>query len=91
MADAKWLKLGLIKKSDKGTQYLQLGTPKSKYEPVNVELVVKDLNGKVLASVTNPSINVNNPRKRPGITETQLASIPDYIMAELTLPPPKKA
>lgn len=34
-------------------------------------------------------LNVQNPRKRPGITEDQLAKIPDFVVAELFIPPPK--
>jgi hypothetical protein len=33
-------------------------------------------------------LQVMNPRKRPGITEEQLGKIPDYVLADLVLPPP---
>ena len=82
--------LATIKKNDKGNQYLSLGTNKDKYMPVNVELVVKDLTGKVLATVANPKLTVQNPRKRPGITEDQLSKIPDFILADVSLAPSKE-
>lgn len=86
----KWIKLGTIRKGKKGNNYIALGTAKSKYEPVNVKVTVTDLSGKVLAEVTNPSLNAQNPRKRAGITEEQAAKIPEYILAELSLAPDKK-
>lgn len=85
----EWHKIGTIKNGKTGNKYLALGSPKSKYKPVNVELVVKDLDGKVLATVVNPNLNCSDPRKRPGITEQQLGLIPDYVVAEVTLPPDK--
>lgn len=92
MADKKkWYKLGTIKESEKGTRYLALGSPKSTYEPVNVTVIVTDLSGKELARAVNPSLNIQNPRKRPGITEEQAAKIPAYVMAEVSLPPAKDA
>lgn len=84
-----WINLGAIKKGKKGNQYIALGSPKSKYKPVNVEVVVKDLDGKVLAQALNPTFNVQNPRKRVGATEEQLAKIPEYLLAELSLAPAK--
>ena len=89
MSDSKqqWLKVGLIKKSNSGSQYLALGTPKSGFRPCQVELVVKDMDGKVLARVDNPTLNIQNPRKRKDITEEQLAKIPDFILAEISLAP----
>lgn len=86
---AKWIKLGQVKLGKTGNNYISLGTPKSKFEPVNVRLVITDLQGKVLADVTNPSLNAQNPRKRPGITPEQAEKIPDYLLAELSLPPAK--
>lgn len=35
-------------------------------------------------------LNVQDPRNRPGITEEQLAKIPDFVVAELFLPPAKE-
>ena len=93
----KWVKLGAIKASKKTDangkstgSYISLGTPKSKYEPSNVRIVVTDLKGNTLADVTNPTINVQNPRKRVGITAENLAKIPEYLLAELSLPPAKE-
>lgn len=35
-------------------------------------------------------LNVQNPRKRPGITPEQLEKIPDFVVAELFIPPAKE-
>ena len=86
----KWFKLGLIKKGKSGNNYITLGNPKGKYEPLNVEVIVTDMSGKVLTKSTNPNLNVQNPRKRPGITVEQAERIPEYILAELSLPPAKE-
>lgn len=85
-----WLRIGSIKKSDKGHQYLTLGTEKAKFKPFTVELIVKDATGKVLAHVTNPNLNVQNPRKRPGISEEDANKIPSFLMADVSLPPAKE-
>jgi hypothetical protein len=95
MAENKWIKLGAVKASkpkdgkSSGGMYIQLGTPKSKYEPVNVKLVITDLKGNVLREVENPNLTVQDPRKRNGITDEQKAKIPEYVKAEISLPPTK--
>lgn len=38
----------------------------------------------------NQILNVQNPRKRPGITEEQLSKIPDFVVAEIFIPPAKE-
>jgi hypothetical protein len=86
----EWFNIGLIKVGKSGNNYMALGTPKSKYKPVNIELVVKDLEGKVLTTVTNPTLNVSDPRKRGGLTEEQLGNIPTWVKAEISLPPAKE-
>jgi hypothetical protein len=35
-------------------------------------------------------LNIQNPRKRPGITEEQLAKIPDFVVAEVYIPPARE-
>lgn len=85
----EWVKLGAIKKSDKGSQYIALGI-KGKYKPCTVEVTVKDSTGKVIATATNPNITIQNPRKRKGITEEDAAKIPEFLLAELSLPPVKE-
>lgn len=90
MNNKEWLKLGAIKKGAKGNDYIAFGSPNSKFKPVNVRVVVEDMEGKVLASVLNPSLNVQNPRKRVGISEEQLEKIPAYLLAEVSLPPSKE-
>ena len=32
-------------------------------------------------------LNVQNPRKRPGISEADLQKIPDFVVAEVFIPP----
>ena len=93
----KWVKLGTLmsnKKTDSEGKptgsYIQFGTAKSKYQPVNVKITVTDLNGNVVAEVTNPNLHVQDPRKRPGITDEQKAQIPAYILREISLPPAKE-
>jgi len=90
MTKSKWLNLGSVRKGRSGNTYIQLGSPKDKYNPVTVELIVKDPAGNVLAKVENPALNTQNPRKRPGVTEEQLAKIPEFLLANVTLPPAKE-
>ena len=89
MKNKEWLNLGSIKVGKTGSSYLQLGTAKSKYKPYNIKLVVEDLDGKVLASVLNPNLNIQDPRKRPGITDDQKDKIPEWLRAEVSLSPAK--
>lgn len=35
-------------------------------------------------------LNIQDPRKRPGITPEQLAKIPDFVKAEIFLAPPRE-
>lgn len=86
----KWHKVALIKRSKAGSQYLSFGNPQDKYQPVNVKVVVEDLNGKVLTEELNPVMFIQDPRKRKGITEDQAGKIPDFIRAEVSLAPAKK-
>jgi hypothetical protein len=89
MADNKsWIKLGSIRKGKTGNSYIALGSPKDK-QPTTVELVVKDASGAVLATVVNPMLQVQNPRKRPGATEEQIAKVPEWLVADISLPPAK--
>ncbi len=89
MKHTQWFNVGQIKVGKTGNSYLTLGSPKSKV-PLTVELVVKDATGKVVATVTNPNLNIQDPRKRAGITEEQLALVPSWIKAEVALPPSKE-
>ncbi len=90
MSNKQWIKVGAIKTSSKGNDYLALGSPKSNYKPVNVKLVVEDMEGKVLATVLNPNLTVANPRKRVGATAEQIEKIPSYLKAEISLGPDKE-
>lgn len=87
---ANWLKLGTIRKGKTGNQYISLGSPKDK-SPLTVELIIKDASGAVVAQVTDPMLQVQNPRKRPGATEEQIAKVPEWLMADISLPPAKAA
>ena len=87
MANDKWLGVGAIKVSKGGKKYLAFGNPTSKYEPLNVEVIVKDANGNVLAKVSNPSFTIQNPRTRVGATEDQIAKIPEWLVANVSLGP----
>ena len=96
MADSKvekgkWFKFGAIKKGRTGSQYLQVGNPKDKYQPVNVEITIKSLDGTVLSSAVNPNLVISNPRKRPNVTEEQLERIPEWLLADVSLAPPKES
>lgn len=35
-------------------------------------------------------LNIQNPRSRKGISEEQLAKIPDYVLANVSIPPERK-
>lgn len=67
---SKWTRVGTIKKSKKGSSYVQ------------VENDVKLTKGQFLS--------VMNPRKRPGITEEDLAKIPDFVVADILIAPDKE-
>lgn len=81
-----WFKLGSIRKSKTGNQYIALGDAKGK-TPYSVEIIIKDASGAVLAQATNPALQVQNPRKRPGATEEQIARVPEWLLADISLPP----
>lgn len=89
-ANKAWVKLGSLRKGKTGGSYISLGDAKAK-TPVTVELTIKDAAGNVVATATNPTLQVQNPRKRPGATEEQIAKVPEWLMAEISLPPAKAA
>lgn len=45
---------------------------------------------KTLTLTADTILNIQDPRKRKGITEEQLAKIPDFVRAEVFLPPPRE-
>lgn len=78
MSKPQWTKVGTVmKRKDGNGTYLKIDLRRGKEELA--ELLLKS--GMIL--------NIQDPRKRAGITEEQLAKIPDYVKAELYLPPAK--
>ena len=82
-----YVRLGsVLRKKDKNGSFIVTGNTygEEKYH-YTVELTVKDSRGKVIAQATNPLISVQDPRKKPGLSEEQVEKIPQALMAELTL------
>ena len=78
MSKQQWTKVGTVmKRKDGNGTYLKIDLRRGKEELA--ELLLKS--GMIL--------NIQDPRKRAGITEEQLAKIPEYVKAELYLPPAK--
>lgn len=79
MSKQQWTKVGTVmKRKDGNGTYLKIDLRRGKEELA--ELLLKS--GMIL--------NIQDPRKRAGITEEQLAKIPEYVKAELYLPPAKE-
>lgn len=83
---SKWHKVGAVikKKNGKGVCVItgNANAKDPKYQ-FNVEVTIKNAEGKKLASFTNGLLTVSDPRKRPGITEADLAKIPASLVSEL--------
>lgn len=89
----KSFKVGSVNmKKDKTGSTVALGN-KSK-DPrfaTNVRVIVTNSNGDVLADKMNPYLVVKDPRERidsktgAGLTEEQLAKIPEFILKELSI------
>ena len=68
---------------------------KKRWVKVGAILKKKDGNGQYIKVSDDVKLskdmilNIQNPRKRPGITEDQLAKIPDWVLAEIYIPPAK--
>ena len=85
---AKWLRVGKVmaKKAPKTGSHVAIGDYDQKRDDaLTVTVTVKNKKGEVLASVDNPFFQIQDPRKRPGITEEQAAKIPAFIKQELVL------
>lgn len=88
MADvkSKWHKVGAVikKKNGKGVCVIT-GNSNAKDPKYNfsVELTIKNAEGQKVATVSNPLFTVSDPRKRPGITESDAAKIPASLVSEL--------
>lgn len=78
MAKTPWTKVGQVLKSKAGGTYIKLDLRKG-------EEVLKSLTLENGAMLT-----LQDPRKRKGITEEQLAKIPDFVKADIFLPPAKE-
>lgn len=84
----KYTKVGTVmSKKDNTGVFVALGNDRAKNKKYQffVELVVKDADGNQVATTRNGILSVQDPRKRPGITEEQLSKIPDNVKHELVL------
>lgn len=84
----KRFKVGTVQsKKDKTGVTIAVGNSKAKNPKyiTNVEITVKDHEGNILAKAENGYLVVQDPRKRDGITEEQLANIPDWVKSEVFL------
>lgn len=81
----KWYNLGKVMSKKAPKQGLQIALGGDKYDKLTVTLTVTDEQGNILAQVDNPYLQVQDPRKRPGITEEQAAKIPAFIKQTLSL------
>jgi hypothetical protein len=86
MSDKKnYVKVGEIRKSKAGKEYLQLGSenPKNPKYNLEVQVMIKDAEGNKVALVKNPSLFFSNPR-RPKEDGT-VPNIPDFILETVGL------
>lgn len=84
----KYIKVGTVMKKKDGTSnFLALGqsNPKNPKYNFTVEITIKDATGAVVGQTTNGILSIQNPRKRPGISEEQAARIPANILSEIFL------
>lgn len=73
-----WIKLGsILKKKDGSGNYVKLDISEGKNKLDKITLNSGDF------------ITVQNPRKRKGITDEELQKIPDWVVAELFIAPPR--
>jgi hypothetical protein len=83
---SKWVKVGAVvkKKNGKGVCVItgNANASNAKYK-FDVQLTITDAEGNKVASVKNGLLTVSDPRKRPGITEEELAKIPASLVSEL--------
>lgn len=84
---AKFTKVGTVQlKKDKSGESLKLGVyNKNPKYAVNVDIRVRDSQGNTIAQGTDCYLMLQDPRERPGITEDQMAKIPEFILKELVL------
>lgn len=81
-----WVNLGTIKKSKQGKQYISVGDNRT-----SVKLVFMDkATGQVLRESVDPILTITNPRKRANLSEADLAKIPEFVLANVSLAPSKE-
>lgn len=86
MSKTKFHKVGqLLMKKDKSGEYMTLGRPNDKKYAYSVAIKIFNANGEEVYLGQNPMIMIQDPRKRPGITEEQAAKIPDFVVADLVI------
>lgn len=83
---AKFTKIGAIMEKD-GKTFVVLGNTRSTNKKYNfdVEITVKDSEGKVVAKAKNGFLSLKDPRANPNLKEGQLEKIPVSIKRELIL------
>lgn len=80
--NGKFIKIGELRKSKKGKQYIALGSEnpdpqKTKYN-FEVQLLVKDAKGDKVAVVKNPTLFFADPRRER--EDGSVPNIPDFIL-----------
>jgi hypothetical protein len=73
-----WVKVGAILKGKTGGQYIKIDVREDR----------KQLDSITLKS--GQTLSVFNPRKRPGITEEEVAKIPEYVLADILIGPDRE-
>jgi hypothetical protein len=73
-----WIKVGTILKGKEGSNnYLKVDIREGKNKLESVTLK------------SGQTLSCFNPRKKPGITEDELAKIPDFVLADVMISPDK--
>lgn len=83
----KYTRVGQVMlKKDKSGPTVKLGVySKNPQYAQTVDIRVKDAQGNVIAGGTDCFLMVQDPRNRKGITEEQVAQIPEFILNDLVL------
>ena len=81
---SKFFKVGkVLLKKDKTGRYISLGDPNGKKYAYTVDIRIKNAADETVFQGTNCAVFMQDPRKRPGITEEQSEKIPSFILEEL--------
>lgn len=81
---ARFIKVGSVMTKKAPKTGVHIGTG-DKFRKLNVNVTVTDESGNTVAQATNPFLHVQDPRKRPGATEEEVAKIPTWLKQELFL------